>query len=646
MIPNQERINSHIENYLDYYCNLSHEPHFAVLLKGEWGCGKTWFINRYCEKLKANNQKCLYVSLYGMTSFPEIEDAFFQQLQPFLSSKPVVLVRNIFTQVIKGTLKIDLNHDGKEDGTLTIGTPDLNLTQYFTNLDKILLIFDDLERCQIDISNLLGYINYFVEHQGLKVIVVANEDELFKQDSSNLSNSYKNIKEKLIGKTFAVYLDFEGALENFITRVNNPDVGRFLSENTELIEDLYQKAKYENLRNLKQIVLDFERIFEVLPDRAKSKPELLQDILKILIALSIEIKRGAIPSKDISKLNGVYTSESLSIEMLRKRQEHNSDAQNNSIEETSPDEILKKYPELDLYTLFPSKEWWKKFFDKGILDKQELQESLLSSKYFQDENTPIWRKLWHFSYLNLNDDDFEDLLEQLESEFNDIKYVEIGIIKHITGLFLRFSEAGLYNKSKDEILKESKLYIDYFKNNNKLDIPANRYVSADDHIPEAYAGLGYQASDFIEFKEFCSYINKVEELIRVENMPSVAQNLLVIMQNDVWKFYKMIHISNSPEQIYYDVPILKYIEPDAFVEKLLLMKPEDRKPVGWAMTKRYEFVDINKQLFEELDWLKFVRDILLNKANQKKGKLSGYQLELFTQRYLNEAIQKLEKKDE
>ena len=73
MIQGSQSINSHIETYLDYYCGLSHAPGFAILLKGKWGCGKTWFINKYREKLKQETKKYLYVSLYGMTSFSEMK---------------------------------------------------------------------------------------------------------------------------------------------------------------------------------------------------------------------------------------------------------------------------------------------------------------------------------------------------------------------------------------------------------------------------------------------------------------------------------------------------------------------------------------------------------------------------------------------
>jgi predicted ATPase len=98
MTQDNNSINSHVETYLDYYFSLPHAPGFAVLLKGKWGSGKTWFINKYCEKFKDNKdnkQKCLYISLYGMTAFSEIEDAFFQQLHPVLSLKGMAITGKI-----------------------------------------------------------------------------------------------------------------------------------------------------------------------------------------------------------------------------------------------------------------------------------------------------------------------------------------------------------------------------------------------------------------------------------------------------------------------------------------------------------------------------------------------------------------------
>ena len=39
-------MNEHIENYCIDYIESEFNPQFAILIKGEWGCGKTYFINK------------------------------------------------------------------------------------------------------------------------------------------------------------------------------------------------------------------------------------------------------------------------------------------------------------------------------------------------------------------------------------------------------------------------------------------------------------------------------------------------------------------------------------------------------------------------------------------------------------------------
>nr|WP_085960606.1 P-loop NTPase fold protein [Cylindrospermum stagnale] len=630
-----------MEAYLDYYCGLS-APGFAVLLKGEWGSGKTWFIKRFINKyrrenLKDKKQKFLYVSLYGVTSFLEIEDTFFQQLNPVLSSKEMAITGKILKGLLKGTLKIDLNGDSKDDGALNIQIPDINLPDYLKNTDKSILIFDDLERCQMDIGNILGYINYFVEQQDLKVVIVANENELLKQDK------YNTIKEKLIGKTFGVAPDFDGSLENFICSVNNLKVRTFLTDNGQLMQEVYKTAECENLRILKQIVLDFERIFEKLPEKGRSKPDFLKDILKLLMAFSIEIRRGKMLPKDISKLREEYIL--LISKQQSSRQATSSSIKKNSAEEAPLQIMLGKYTvlNLNLHEPFPSKVWWEIFFDKGILDTQELDQSLLTSKYFQDEHTPNWVRLWHF--YRLTDNDFDDLLKKVELQYVNREFTVLGEIKHITGLLLKFSDVGLYCKTKEEIIQDSKLYIDHLKDNNQLDIVSPLYSLVEDN----YGGLIFQGREINEFTDFCSYIDQVRESARDVNLPSAGKDLLVIMQSDIWKFNRMVcqnnsHNGDSLKQRYYDVPIFKHILPEEFIEKFLPMDYKDRDSILSILKQRYELVHIHEKLLEELDWLKSVRSLLLEKAECKKGKVSGYWLKFLTEHYLNEVIQKLEAK--
>lgn len=622
MTQNHQSINSHIEEYLDYYCELT-APGFAILLQGEWGSGKTWFIDKYREKIK--DHKCLYISLYGMTSFSDIEDTFFQQLHPILSSKGMAITGKIFKGLLKGSLKIDLDGDKKDDGTVSIQIPDINLPKYLKDTDKCILIFDDLERCKIDLSNVLGYINSFVEHQDLKVILIANERELEKDPS------YKSIKEKIIGKTFGVLPDFNSALEVFLTMVNHTETKTFLCENTEQIQDLYAKAEYENLRNLKQIILDFEKIFKILPEKAQSKKELLQHLLQVLTAFSLEIKCGKILPKNITHLYERYES-------IRSKPRKLAD--DIPIEEDDQElklfkAALNSYPFLNIDDPFPSNSWWQDFFDKGIINTEELEQNLLTSRLFLNETPSNWAKLCRFK--DLSDDEFDLVVEKVESEWKSFNYDEIEVIMHVCGIFLVLSDNELYKESKNSILDFSKRYVDHLRENNKLPLVNIEDISG-------YLGLGFQGEKSSEFKELRSYINEVQKTVRIKNLPIEGEKLLDIMQNNVSTFSEMIcwnkrRIIHSANCEYCNVSIFKDVKPAIFLEKLSFMNRIDKECAFWALKERYNHNIEN--LIEELNFLISLKKLLEQEVNDKRGKVSGFNAARYITSYLNEPIQKL-----
>lgn len=613
-------LNSHIEDYLDYYCNLKYAPDFAVLLKGSWGAGKTWFIKRYCDKLEEREQKYLYVSLYGMTTFEEIEDAFFQQLHPVLSSKEMAIAGKILKGILKTTLKIDWNGDGKGDITVNSQIPDLNIPAYFKNTENCILIFDDLERCALSIENILGYINHFSEHQGLKIIIVANEDQIIKSEEGHpeTEKSYKKIKEKLIGKTFKVVPDVDAALADFVDKITDQCVHDFLLKNTTAVKEIYSIAGYENLRLLKQALWDFERLFKALPEVAKKRDELIRHLLQLLLAFSFEIRQGKILATEIGKIGQEYVSRIVSADK----------------EETTLTEVIKKYDTLDLFDILLTEKSWVDFLDRGIADDESIKESLLQSRYFQNEKTPDWVKLWH--YFRLTDEEFETLLFRVESEFQNKKYKDIGVIKQVTGLLLRFSEIGLIKKDKATILREAKETVDFLKGSIQLGAPKNPWDA------EAYAGLGFAGSDIAEFKLFADYIEDKMKNVKIESLPEAGKELLKIMKADVYKFHDMICLCNSSEQIYYETPIFTYIKPTEFITTFLTMNHEDMRSAILALDKRYEFSDINEKLVDEVNWLREVRSILIEEQKKRNGKLSGYILKSIIEHYIDKFVKKLE----
>lgn len=240
------------------------------------------------------------------------------------------------------------------------------LPSYLTNTDGYILVFDDLERATISLESLLGYINHYVEYQGYKVIIVANEEEIFATQKNNgdSSCSYSRIKEKLIGKTFEIEHDLPGVLSCFINEIECEKVKKLYSSNTEFISKKYDELGYKNLRHLKQTLFDFERFVGFVSEDAQQKNGLLLNLLEIFFIFSFEIKSGNMLPEDICDATGDYAPENLpSIRFKKEDERVGTEAKNMPIDRPI----------------------WRDFFHKGYCDKVTLQKSLENSKYYRTE---------------------------------------------------------------------------------------------------------------------------------------------------------------------------------------------------------------------------------------------------------------------
>lgn len=174
----------------------SNTYNYALLIDGPWGGGKTHFVTKeLIPKIQENEneKKPIYVSLYGLRSTDELMGKVSQKVIFKKSEKrasTAVKIAKECTETIRSFTKVGLNLDGI---LLAIAS--------FTQWSKYILIFDDLERCQIDIQEVLGAINGFVEHEGCKVILIANQKELGNQISKNQELKYLVAAQKNIVMT-------------------------------------------------------------------------------------------------------------------------------------------------------------------------------------------------------------------------------------------------------------------------------------------------------------------------------------------------------------------------------------------------------------------------------------------------------------
>jgi len=163
---------------------------YAMLIDGEWGCGKTYFVqHELTEVIKTHEQasetarKVKYISLYGCKNIQDIQENIMWSLADEVKGKIVKKIGNkIKLKQSQGTVG-NILLTSKKIGTALLKTqmPDANLYDMVGNwfqLNQYIFIFDDIERCDCPLNEMFGFINGLVEHEGAKVILVANEKEI------------------------------------------------------------------------------------------------------------------------------------------------------------------------------------------------------------------------------------------------------------------------------------------------------------------------------------------------------------------------------------------------------------------------------------------------------------------------------------
>lgn len=140
------------------------------------------------------------------------------------------------------------------------------------NLSNKLVILEDIERSQIEVIELLGYVNSLVEQDNVKVLLVANENEMLKyngdakelplfeqewSDEEGGSHSLKHplrkyltVKEKTVSDTIQYTGDYEGAVSQIIKSFGNPILDKFANDSSvKTICGFMDTFKHNNLRS-------------------------------------------------------------------------------------------------------------------------------------------------------------------------------------------------------------------------------------------------------------------------------------------------------------------------------------------------------------------------------------------------------------
>lgn len=296
---------------LMYYCEEP-EPVGAVLLTGEWGCGKTYLIDNGLKEALKNKAHVIRISLFGITTIDGIRMAVKQAwISEYNKDKKWTGV----AKKAKWGKEVASKLEFLPDWVRGIATTDwLSFVEIKNVIEEkpVILVFDDLERCCLDTVDVLGAINDYCENHKFHTIIVANQDKMrvsaetvavpiefeidtfeneddtdpakratgkikYKSLKDSDELSYNEIKEKIIHRTVQYIPDYAGIVNTVIekTKYQDDKYKDFVKQCKEGILELFapdrntyiesQNSKRpHNIRSLKCAIRDFYRVYGIL----------------------------------------------------------------------------------------------------------------------------------------------------------------------------------------------------------------------------------------------------------------------------------------------------------------------------------------------------------------------------------------------
>ena len=578
-----------VESILDYI--RSDYTDYAVMLNGEWGSGKTHFwnnkIKKKIESMQLNGKRytTIYMSLYGISNLEEISKKIFMEttqlmdknLRRFMNSKGQETIPEYAKTGIDMANFFGVTQNGNK----------LDYAEFFATDDKV-LCFDDLERANVDVIDILGYINNFVEHDHIKTIIICNEKELAtKLKSSNLemktfiatylldkqnelnksdkpmvekiqdkiehvfdkANDYERIKEKLIGETFEYAPKFDYIINGILMRYeNNPDLIRFLRENTGIIISTFNRSGTRNLRILKHALNDFKKIYEMVnKSYSNTSNRVMQTMLIFTIAVSFEIKAGKITKEKFINIkdNEEYKSILVSSRILMDNRQF----------------YIKEFDQ-NYYYNFKSEYRFFKFIEyyvrTRIFDMKLFKENMDTIRNTVDtENLPSYKRLLTEEYWKISDNEFEAVIEDIIEDVKEGKIKLIDIVK-IFAYFSYFSRKGL-------IKYDLKTLKSMFFNGMNLSSLTSEYCS---NIEEE---LGKIAIEEVEedMEEILKHFHKLNDQLLDKMYREKAEEIMKCIPMKMEQFYEKF------DKECMKVPIFKYYDPFQLFQRISCASNED-----------------------------------------------------------------------
>lgn len=574
-----KRGDTQLDRYLQYYMKVD-RPEYAVLVTGEWGSGKTYQVKRAISE-----GNYYYISLFGMKSTEEIFASVFSAMFPFDAKTKNDLDTH------KGTTLF-----GVPIGAIALQLSSVVMRDKFD--DSKTIIFDDLERCRVRPTDLLGVINRYVEHHGCRVVVIAHDVKL--------PNILLEQNEKIFGQIIRIIPEIDEAYESFIGKFSNYQSDSPLVLFRPEIIDIFRESGVGSLRILRHVMEDTVRIYDCLLEKQREHGGLAKELIRFLAALNFEVRAGRIGAADLhDRLRKLVAAR-----MGGVRQDAGA-------EPAIPlARAADRYPTVRLDNNLLSDLLLQEILFDGVYDGSRISREIANSAYFAaEQNVPAWRSFIEFQ--RQPDEVAEAAQARLDTEFADRVVIEPGEMLHVFALRFMMSANGLIPKNFDEVLDECKSYVDDLKLQSRLK-PLPMAWGDRESLNHGYQGVSYWVEDAYsdKFKILFDYLDDKRDEVMIDNLKNYEPEILKLANSNAQKLYEILNFTASGDSTFASVPVLATIDPRVFVDSWLSGHPSNWYWVQSALQERLKHP--NDRLNSELPWVKSLAPILEAEALKSK----------------------------
>lgn len=632
---------------------LSMESTGALMVSGEWGCGKTYHIEKVVmPELQKEGWNPTKVSLFGIESVNEIplriaanykrpesdkckgteKENKILCLYYWVKEKAGKVVAKV-TQFASSISWLESFVDVK-----TLVSTNSGLLYKLIPPEKTVIILDDIERVidTIDIHTLLGAINDLVEQRGYKVVVIANNSYMQQKGEAKLV-----FKEKVIEKTLVYEPDVVSIFKELCGKGYSSPFTAFMTAQkaVEVIDPSYPSYKGDkdlqvelhNIRIQKFALTHFSKIYEVcnafLKDENKDTADsFLLSLWACTVGVAIEYKKDRLTYKDrlqfaqyveLSSIDWEFGDDDWKADGLfdetQEDEEQEKQKEEKQLEYTNRriTYIFKKLVKVHNFPVIVSPQIFD-FVTAGMsLDKEGLKAVWEGYKGLVERNSisPAYALLQKFMHSpwNMSNEEMADAVMQLAQYVEDGEFCDnVAYVNSATYLQHFYS---LTSFSEEDIRKKIRCGIDKMYDNietlNLLDKLNLDVVETE--IPEESRWVVKYEREKMDKITKANLDADIKEVLRQfnEDLPTLA-NRLTIQYGD----------TKTPDFLSY--PILSHIPMEDIIDKVNKIQPKEVMALYHILNGRFLEYMVDHKVYEaELTFVRNLEQALAPKNNNK-----------------------------